>query len=124
MHLFSRIRQQKIKTMLERKTTSHNCLCATLGNSHLIAQCTAKGLQPSSVLNDIWLFKFLYFGIKSLLQVPIASVVAHGVKNTSEMLFLLIPHAAVMSADLCLIQVALNNFALLPVPGHVTDIVS
>lgn len=69
------------ETMLERKTKSYNCLCATLGNSHLIAQHTAKGLQPPSVLNDIWLFKFLYFDIKSLFQASITSVVVHFVKK-------------------------------------------
>lgn len=50
--LFSRIRQQLIKKMLEKKTTSYNSHPATLENNHLFAQYIAKGLQPFSVLNN------------------------------------------------------------------------
>lgn len=89
MHLFSRMRQQIIKKMLETKTTSRSSLCATLGNNHLIAQFIAKSLWPEFfVLNNHGFFIFSYLCIKSLLQALIASVVAFCAKNTTKLLCL------------------------------------
>lgn len=100
--LFSRIRQQLIKKMLEKKTTSYNSHPATLENNHLIAQHIAKGLQPFSVLNSTWLFKLFI----TWHQVPVMSF--HFLCGCSlchkQHRKLPVSHAAVKTADLTLFQ--------------------